>query len=228
MEIRKPTSDRGKYKAQLRLQDSEEDITEIPPVESDKRPYSHRGFYPMNSARHGVALIINNKEFQSTSHKSRRGTDRDEQNLTETWQYLGYHVIIQRNCTRDKLACTFRDIDKLLIEAQNSQNVANDSFVCCILSHGKEGEVFGSDSRPLEYTRMQRYLGASKILRSKPKVLVIQACQGSRQGSKAIEDYLPDVGADGGMISEYSDFYLCCASVDGDRSYRDIFTGMTL
>ena len=70
------------------------------------------------------------------------------------------------------MAQTFEKIADLLGSAKD---VANDSFVCCILSHGREGEVFGSDSRPLEYTRIQRYLAKSEILRSRPKMLFIQA-----------------------------------------------------
>lgn len=38
-------------------------------------------------------------------------------------------------------------------------------------------------------------------------------------------DRLSDVTTDDDKISEYTDFYLSCASVAGDRSYRDIFTG---
>ena len=186
----------------------------------------------MNSKRHGVALIINNKEFQASKHnfQPRQGTDRDEYNLSETWQFLGYHVIVLRNYPRDGIACKLNEIDKLLEKAKNTENVTNDSFVCCILSHGKEGEIYGSDSKPLRYTDMQRFLGASKILCGKPKILIIQACQGIRVGSKPIKDlmYLNDVGADGDTISEFTDFYLSCASVNGDRSYRDIYRGMFL
>ena len=169
--VHKQAKDRGTHKAQLRLHDSNDQVTEIDPEQSDHQPYSHRGFYLMKSKRHGVALIINNKEFRSEDHKTRRGTDRDEQNLSETWQFLGYHVVVLRNCSRDQMAQTFEKIDDLL---KGAKGVANDSFVCCILSHGKEGEVFGSDSRPLEYTRIQRFLAKSETLRSRPKLLFIQ------------------------------------------------------
>ena len=169
--IHKPAKNRGEYEAQLRLDDEDDKITVIPPETSSHQPYSHRGFYSMKAKKHGVALIINNKEFQAKEHKARTGTDRDEQNLTETWQFLGYHVVIMRDCTRDEMARTFEKIDKLL---KSADGVANDSFVCCILSHGREGEVFGSDSRPLEHTWIQRYLAKSDILRSRPKLLFIQ------------------------------------------------------
>ena len=227
--IQKPATDRGQYKAKLLFSDKDDEFTEITPDESDSKPYSPRGFYDMKSERHGVALIINNKYFRDEGQKTRHGTNRDEHNLSETWQFLGYHVVIMRNCTRDKLACTFRDIDDLLEKAQSSEKVANDSFVCCIMSHGDEGIVYGSDSKPLEYARIQMYLARCKSLCGKPKMLFLQACSGSRLGSLPIEDYLQNVGADGDTgtitISEYTDFYLSYASVGGDMSYRDTLTG---
>ena len=92
-------------------------------------------------------------------------------------------------------------------------------------SYSLSGVVFGSDSKPLEHNHIQRFLAKSKKLRGKPKMIFIQACQGESPGTKAMEDRLPDIATDDDRISEYTDFYLSCASVAGDRSYRDIFTG---
>ena len=172
----------------------------------------------MKSKRHGVALIINNKQFKA--HSTRTGTDRDEYNLIETWLFLGYHVVVIRDCTKDELVRTFNEIDKLL---ESVKDVTHDSFVCCILSHGVEGEVIGSDSKPLKYTAIMKYLAKSDTLRSQPKMLFIQACQGESDGSVPLEDRLK---SDDGQISEYTDFYLSCASVEGDKSYRDIYNGI--
>ena len=167
----RPAQNRGQYTAKLKLDDEDDKITQITPETSTQQPYSRRGFYSMKAEKHGVALIINNKQFTAKEHKVRTGTDRDEQNLSETWLFLGYHIIIMRDVTRDEMARTFEKIDKLL---KGAEGVANDSFVCCILSHGREGEVFGSDSKPLEHTWIQRYLAKSDILRSRPKLLFIQ------------------------------------------------------
>ena len=125
----------------------------------------------MKAEKHGVALIINNKVFLAKEHKVRTGTDRDEYNLIETWLFLGYHVVILRDCTRDEMAHTFEKIDHLL---KSVAGVAHDSFVCFILSHGLEEVVFGSDSRPLGYAQIQRCLAKSEILRSRPKLLFIE------------------------------------------------------
>ena len=127
----------------------------------------------MKAEKHGVALIINNKTFLAKEHKVRMETDRDEQNLIETWLFLGYYIVVVRNITRDEMARTFEKIDTLLNIAEG---VANDSFVCCILSHGRMGEVYGTDSQPLKHTWIQKYLAKSEILHSRPKLLFIQVC----------------------------------------------------
>ena len=215
-----PAKVRGKHQAQLRLHDEYDKITRIIPKKSEQQPFSYRGFYAMNSEKHGVALIINNTEFER--HKKRTGSDRDEQNLAETWQFLGYHVVTLRNCTRNEMVMTFDNIDGML---KGAKEVANDSFVCCILSHGLEGVVYGSDSQPLEYREIQTYLAKSEILRSRPKMFFVQACLGENKGPLPIEDRLKNIETDDDRISELTDFYLSHASVDGDRSYRDIYTG---
>ena len=218
----RPAMDRGEHKAQLKLHDENDQITEISPDDSHGAPISPRGFYSMKAKRHGVALIINNKEFKE--HEFREGTDRDEENLIETWRFLGYYIIVFRDRSRDEMARIFAEIDKIL-GAVKDADLANDSFICSILSHGKEGEVYGSDSQPLEYTKIQRFLARSKILASRPKMLFIQACQGIKTFI-GVQDHLKEIDADDDKISVYTDFYLSVASVDGVKSFRNRATGM--
>ena len=94
----------------------------------------------MKSEKHGVAMIINNKMFVKKKHGTRTGTDRDEDNLIETWQYLGYHVVVFKDCKRDTMAQLFLNIDEAILN--DVRDVEHDSFVTCILSHGKEGTVY--------------------------------------------------------------------------------------
>ena len=86
-------------------------------------------------------------------------------------------------------------------------------------------KIFGSDNKRLKHNDILKFLAKSERLRAKPKLLFIQACQGGNPGAEAVIDRLSDVTTDDDKISEYTDFYLSCASVAGDRSYRDIFTG---
>ena len=132
-----PAVDRGQHQAGLKLRDDKEDITNITPKSAthDQKPYSYLGYYPMKSKKHGVAMIVNNKSFEK--HRPREGTDRDEANLIETWQYLGYHVVVFKDCKRDTMAQLFLNIDEEILN--DVRDVKHDSFVSCILSHGKEG-----------------------------------------------------------------------------------------
>ena len=206
--------------AELKLDEKKDKITKISPRTKEHQPYSYRGFYPMKSEKHGVALIIDNIQFQK--HPSRTGTERDEHNLIEAWRFLGYHIVIMRNCTTKDMERTFDGIDDLL---RSVKEVAHDSFICCILSHGEEGKVFGSDSLPLEYTKMQTYLAKSEKLCGKPKIFFIQACQGKSNGPLPVVDRKGEIASDDDRISEYTDFYLSYASVEGDKCYRDTCTG---
>ena len=132
-----PAIDRGLHQARLKLKDEEDVITNIPPKSAphDQKPYSYLGFYPMKYRKHGVAVIINNKKFKKLS--TRTGTDRDEANLIETWQYLGYHIVVFKDLKRDTMAQLFLNIDREVLK--DVRDVEHDSFACCILSHGQEG-----------------------------------------------------------------------------------------
>ena len=74
----------------------------------------------MNSDRHGVCLIINNKTFKGKT--KRTGTDRDEENLVETWRYLGYHVEVHRDMNFQKTINIFGNIDDLLSGRRQMKN----------------------------------------------------------------------------------------------------------
>ena len=94
---------RGERLAELKLHEKKDKITNISPKTREDQPYSYRGFYPMKSEKHGVALIINNIEFKT--HPLRTGTERDEHNLTETWRFLGYHIVIMRKPLEKGIEC---------------------------------------------------------------------------------------------------------------------------
>ena len=218
----KKSSDHGNHQAKLKLGD-DDTVTLITPKPITHPPHSELGFYPMKSNCHGVALIINNKDFKAKYHEVRDGTDRDEYNLTETWQLLGYQVIVMQNCRADKMMDTFARIDTFLAKVKTSgKHLAHDSFVCCILSHGNLGNMVSSDSQYVKYNDIMKSLSRSSTLRGKPKLLFIQACQGDDCGPKLLEDRVKSDG----QISQFTDFYLSCATVDGEKAYRDIYRGM--
>ena len=179
---------RGTHIPKLKLDDDERKETLITPKRY--RQEDHKlGYYQMASAMHGVAFIINNKTFADTiKHGEREGTDRDEYNLLQTCAFLGYRPIIFRNLTSIEIKQVFENLDRYLTHSDNGarNKVAHDSFICCILSHGDRGVVFGSDSEPVELENVEKWAGKSKTLRDKPKIFFIQARQGTEPGTEAV------------------------------------------
>lgn len=162
---------RGDHMPELKL--SKDDTTvKITPEPCHVLAKLDPGYYPMTSKIHGVALIINNEKF--TQHKERKGTERDEYNLIETLRSLGYHVKVHRNVTDRQIKSIFGNIDKFL-ENVDSRYINSDSFICCILSHGKEFSIISSDSKEVKIDTLEHSLGKSKYLNSKLKIFFIQA-----------------------------------------------------
>ena len=194
-----------------------------PELKGPHRDHSDMKFYPMKEKKHGVAWIINNKDFEDKlNHQTREGTERDEDNLVETLRFLGYRIKIFRNLTKQETHKLFTDIDKDLSESniKAKNEVANDSFICCILSHGDKGQIICSDSESIKIETIERLTANSKMLENKPKIFFIQACRGKNYGS------INQIQADGEVwTSKRAHFYLCYATVDGDKAYRNDITG---
>ena len=225
-EARFPATDRGIYSPQLKFESGDQ-IAKLKPKNELKIPPLTSGYYPMQSKKHGVCLIINNKTFKDPNHRERKGTDRDEYNLIETWRYLGYHVEVRREAKHQEITDIFYDIDKMLdkINRKMKSQVTNDSFVCCILSHGNNFCIYSSDSKEVKIDYLERALGASAVLQDKPKIFFIQACQGEELGTMQVTSKLhtdmSGLQADGEIhTSGRSDIYICYATAQGDQSYR--------
>lgn len=129
----------------------------------------------------GILLIINQHRFNrdvsedllpflpAASLKNREGTNMDRQRLSEVFSALGYSVESHDNVDH---------LDMLgLIRGACSRSMLKDSLIVCILSHGFEGAVYGSDSIPVGISDIQNVLCADENLSDKPKLLIIQACQ---------------------------------------------------
>lgn len=214
--------DRGTHTPKLKLHENDSKVTEIEPRETKQMLMD---YYPMANPRHGVALIINNKRFSGHS-KEREGTDRDESNLVETLLYLGYRVEVRQNCTSHKMTQIFENIDEFLKTSNDAavDKVSNDSFVCCILSHGGRDSVLGSDNHPVRTENIERIIGRSEVLKRKPKLFFIQACRGPNPGAEIHSDDA-EIQSDDGRSSKRSDINFCYATAPGDRTYRNTRTG---
>lgn len=98
-------------------------------------------------------------------------------------------------------------------------------LIMCLLSHGHEGIVYGHNSIPVKIKDIKSVM-SSKLLIGKPKILLIQACQGDKlQKSQRIRS--SDVEYDGpGSSREYvsgsvcADFLTFWSTIEGFASVR--------
>ncbi|XP_060934069.1 caspase-8-like [Limanda limanda] len=102
-----------------------------------------------------------------------------------------------------------------------------DAFICCILSHGLKGEVFGKDWKSLTIKQITKTFKSSdqSALTGKPKVFLIQACQGPHRHRGVL---LADLEADDSSlqcIPEEADVLVAFATVEDHVSYRSTTEG---
>uniref|UniRef100_A0A3P9C5T5 Caspase 20, apoptosis-related cysteine peptidase n=1 Tax=Maylandia zebra TaxID=106582 RepID=A0A3P9C5T5_9CICH len=172
--------------------------------------------YQIISQPVGLCVIINNNNFKDGSQ--RRGTDKDAQSLAEVFRSLGFRVLMCEDLNKDQMdqALTF------------VASLHGDAFICSILSHGKKGVVLGTDRNPLpikEITRKFRGCDQS-VLIGKPKVFLIQACQGSNiQRGVQMNDIEIDDDTSPLTIPEEADVLVAMATVEDHASLRHIVDG---
>uniref|UniRef100_A0AAQ6AL43 Caspase-8 n=1 Tax=Amphiprion ocellaris TaxID=80972 RepID=A0AAQ6AL43_AMPOC len=173
------------------------------------------GTYPMTSAKRGICLIINNYNFSESrvELKKREGTMIDEKCLQEVFEWLGFEVQTHRDCGK-------RQILSLVSELSRRDHSQMDCFVCCVLSHGLEGAVYGVDGQEVKLRQLTDPFDGLNCpsLAEKPKLFFIQACQGS------VEQRAVYIEADSGAPSR-----ICSDAVrarDSIPSKADVLLGM--
>ncbi|XP_014268787.4 caspase-8 [Maylandia zebra] len=199
--------------------------------------------YQIISRPVGLCVIINNNNFKDGSQ--RRGTDKDAQSLAEVFRCLGFRVLMFGDLNKDQMdqALTFvasladmSQLQKFNFKEWDGSSFVDpqqvlehgDAFICSILSHGKKGVVLGTDRNPLpikEITRKFRGCDQS-VLIGKPKVFLIQACQGSNiQRGVQMNDMEIDDDTSPLTIPEEADVLVAMATVEDHASLRHIVDG---
>ena len=141
-----------------------------------------RSFYKMNKgAAHGTALIINNIEWLPDGNgkhlmPTRDGAKQDGEALKEALEKIHYQVIYKENYVKDKMIQKLKDL--------RGENISpeDDSFICCLLSHGDKDGVYGVDKKCVSIDYLCKILEPSdefRKLNHKPKIFFVQACRGT-------------------------------------------------
>lgn len=95
-----------------------------------------------------------------------------------------------------------------------------DAFVCCILTHGAVGHVLGIDSQPLAIKEIRRHFKATdqSALTGKPKVFLIQACQGTQNQTGVLERDMEEDSSS--SVPQEADILVAVSTVEDYVSLR--------
>nr|XP_057938163.1 caspase-10 isoform X2 [Doryrhamphus excisus] len=182
--------------------------------------------YSMDAEKRGFCLIINNYDFTNGPKflKQREGTNIDESCLEKVFQWLGFEVLIEHDCSADRMLSLIQGLSKM-------DHSKMDCLVCCVLSHGLDRAVYGVDGSTVTLDELKKPLNASRCsaLAGKPKLFFIQACQGTEEQTPVCVQN--DGPINGGLmrgarkmkqsIPSDADFLLALASVPLSVSFRD-------
>lgn len=207
------------------------------PREQDGKAQTSDKAYQMKNKPRGYCLIFNNNDFsEARKHvpklrtmKDRKGTNYDEDALTETFKELHFEIMSYKDCRAEEMRQVLRSY-------QSMDHKNKDCFVCCILSHGDKGIIYGTDGKEASIYELTSYFTGLKCpsLAGKPKIFFIQACQGeSYQKAVPVEtdsqegdNYLEiDSSSHKNYIPDEADFLLGMATVKNCVSYRDPMHG---
>lgn len=191
----------------------------------------------MESKPRGYCVIFNNFDFSIArkevpklhSMKNRNGTDLDAVALKNTFSELHFEVIVYKDSTAWQIC-------EILKSYQSMDHSNKDCFMCCILSHGDKGIIYGCDGQEAPIYELTSYFTGSKCpsLAGKPKIFFIQACQGDNyQKGIAVEtdseqkedDLERDSLLQRTYIPDEADFLLGMATVNNCVSYRNPMEG---
>lgn len=146
-----------------------------------------------------------------------------------TFSMLHFEIVQYNDFTAERICETLEDY-------QSKDHNNKDCFICCILSHGDKGIIYGSDGQEAPIHELTSYFTSSKCpsLAGKPKIFFIQACQGDNYqrgivletDSEEKEDYLEmDLSLQKRYIPDEADFLLGMATVNNCVSYRSTVDG---
>ena len=202
------------------------------------------------SGSRGLALIINNHKFTGPENLKERVCGlQDGEYLKTTFHNLGYRIRLEENKTADEIASIFGSL--LPPNTATANHITDDnivhgddnSFVCCVVSHGywdeakRQDFVYSSDEKPfsvqqlaLDYLSVPPGSDRQNFLKRKPKLFFIHACRGKDVASVSADDdqsraqplpLLPQVT----LFPISADFLFSYPVVPGTKAFRDDHSG---
>ncbi|XP_008296396.1 caspase-2 isoform X2 [Stegastes partitus] len=133
--------------------------------------------YRMTSSPRGFALVISNVTFDSHAAPEldpRKGGEVDDEVLRKVFTELDYLVAVHRDLTAQGMRTCIESF------CRRPEHRTVDSCVVCLLSHGVDGAVYGTDGQLLQLDWVFEAFDNAHcpLLQNKPKMFFIQACRG--------------------------------------------------
>ncbi|KAM6936577.1 caspase-2 isoform 2-T2 [Lycodopsis pacificus] len=133
--------------------------------------------YRMNSSTRGFALVISNVTFDPCAAPDldpRKGGEVDDEVLRKVFTELDYLVTVHRDLTAQGMRTCIQNF------CRRPDHQTVDSCVVCLLSHGVEGAIYGTDGQLLQLDWVFESFDNAHcpLLQNKPKMFFIQACRG--------------------------------------------------
>ncbi|XP_029928919.1 caspase-2 isoform X2 [Myripristis murdjan] len=133
--------------------------------------------YKMGSSPRGFALVISNVTFDPCAAPDldpRKGGEVDEEVLRKVFTELDYLVTVRRDLTAQGMRMHIEQFSR------QPEHRTVDSCVVCLLSHGVEGAIYGTDGQLLQLDWVFEAFDNAHcpLLQNKPKMFFIQACRG--------------------------------------------------
>ncbi|TRY82803.1 hypothetical protein DNTS_025571 [Danionella cerebrum] len=144
--------------------------------------------------------------------------------LARVFRWLGFSLEQHRNKSAAEMRNILTDLGK---------RVDGDCFVCCVLSHGKDAGVYGTDGAVVSLNDIRTpFTGTScPALAGKPKLFFIQACRGTRNQAVVMADCEDECEVEvdavdfSVSIPSDTDFLIARSTIDGHLSYRNTDEG---
>ncbi|KAK7590121.1 hypothetical protein V9T40_001734 [Parthenolecanium corni] len=177
-------------------------------------------FYNTNHPRRGIAVIFNHEHFDLPVLKQRNGTEADGHNLEITLRNMHFEVIVHKDLT-------FKQLDAVLDDVASLDFNNCDCLLIAVLSHGEQNSIYAKNMSYSTNVLFNRFTpDKCPSLAGKPKLFVIQACQGDKlDGGIDVEIDKPDSGAETYRMPLYADFLFAYSTIPGYFSWRNTQRG---
>ncbi|XP_066260578.1 caspase-8-like [Euwallacea similis] len=203
------------------------------PGTSQERPVSVNEEYHIDPYNPGKVLIINQESFYTETNpmfkellhehnddiqlEDRKGTNKDEVRFFNCFSNMNFDVNVKKNLAH-------YDMIKAIEEVVDSASDTS-SLIICILTHGDNGVVFGANSCKVSVKSIESIMCKhNKKLSGKPKLLILQSCQG-KQCQKIIEEETDGYTTDGPKGPVTADLLTFFATIPGYAAVRNIKKG---